>query len=119
MRLHDLPVAVLEVQHEGGPPQGALVSARRGDPRLEPAPSDASLPVTGRLLDQLERIPAAQLLHLLSEDQDGFLAVAPPLVRIGPVPLEPFLARDPVADRLGIAVTERLEEALDDAPDLL
>src|SRR5688500_18935127 len=100
MRLHDLPVAVLEVQHEGGPPQGALVPARRDDPCLEAAPSDASLPVARRLLDQFERIPSAQLLHLLPEDQDGFLAVAPPFVRIGAVALEPWLARDPAADRL-------------------
>src|SRR3712207_2278770 len=104
MRLHDLPLAVLEVQHEGGPPERPIFAVRRHDPRLEAAPTDAPLSVARRLLGQLERITSAHLLHLLAEDQHGFLAVTPPLVRIGAVTLEPWLARDPAAHGLLIAV---------------
>jgi hypothetical protein len=116
MPLHQLPLTVLEMQHaREAELDGSL---RRVELRPSPGPSDAPLAHRVNVPDQPPGI-AVGLTHHLDPDPSGGIAVLPLLDRVGPESLEAGLARDPVTHRLLVAVAQGIEEADDDASDLL
>jgi hypothetical protein len=112
--VHDLPVAVLQMEHAG---EAVLhgSSRRRFDLRSRRGPPHRAFAQRTHVVDQAPGVSATELTHLLDPHPSGRLPFEPDLIRIGAEPLEAWEPGEPVAHRLRVAVAKRLEEAGHDA----
>src|SRR5579864_1066315 len=113
MELHDLPLAVLEVQNE---------CAAKIDLRRRTAERDfRARPAHRPFLPTLDLVPgereAAGFIDLLPPDRGVF--PVPPLLGVRPDPQHARVLGDLADDGIGIRVAHRSKPTVDDATDLL